>query len=294
MPLEALQQLPPALLATITPLLGPVLLLAGLLLCLQLPWRYRHDPALHTSLPTGVARLQARRWPHAEVILLLCALLLPTLNTFLMPRPAPTASTPPPHLYAVLTFLGYYILLCAGILFTTRRLTGTPGAALGTNRHNWPSAIRTGIELGLAMLPPVLLLAWLSDLLCTWLGFTPDSQEILQALQDPRADTPTRALLIFLAVVAAPIAEEAAFRGVIFPSLLQRRPLWQALLLTNLLFAAMHLHAPSILPLMLVGCALSFGMLLTGSLLTPIVMHAIFNGEMLLLLYAWPSLSGGS
>jgi hypothetical protein len=55
----------------------------------------------------------------------------------------------------------------------------------------------------------------------------------------------------------------------------------------------LHLHAPSFLPLLLVGCALSLGLLLTGSLLTPIVMHAIFNGEMLLLLYTWPSLGGG-
>ena len=33
---------------------------------------------------------------------------------------------------------------------------------------------------------------------------------------------------------------------------------------------------------------LSLGMLATGSVLTPIVMHAIFNAEMLLLFYAWP------
>jgi membrane protease YdiL (CAAX protease family) len=290
-----MRPLPPGLLTTIGQMLGPVLLLTGLLLFLQLPWRYRHDACLRTTLPFGAARLQTRRWLPSDVILLLFALLLPILNICLsrLPAAATPAVPPPANLAGVLPFLGYYMLLCVGMLFAAHRLTGGIGAALGTTRHNWPAAVRTGIELGLAMLPPVLLLAWLSELLCTWLGFTPDSQEILHALRDPRVDTSTRSMLIFLAVIAAPLAEEAAFRGVLFPSLLQQRHIWRALLLTNLLFALLHLHGPSILPLLLVGCALSFGMLLTGSLLTPIIMHAIFNGEMLLLLYVWPSLSGG-
>jgi membrane protease YdiL (CAAX protease family) len=294
MPPDVLHHLPVCLGTAIAPLLAPLLLLTGVLLCLQLPWRYRQDPDLHTSLPVGIARLQTRRWPATDVLLLLLALILPTLNTFLAARAAPVApAPPPPHLYAVLTFLGYYLLLAAGILFAARRLAGGTAGALGTTRHNWPAAVRTGVELGLAMLPPALLVAWCSEQLCAWLGLPAGRQEILNALQDPRADTPTRTVLILLAVLVAPIAEEAAFRGVLLPTLLHRRSFWPALLLTNGLFALLHLHASSFLPLLLVGCALSLGLLLTGSLLTPIIMHAIFNGEMLLLAYTWPSLGGG-
>ena len=41
-----------------------------------------------------------------------------------------------------------------------------------------------------------------------------------------------------------------------------------------------------------VNLCLSLGMTATGSLLTPITMHAIFNAEMLLLFHAWPELAG--
>jgi len=38
-----------------------------------------------------------------------------------------------------------------------------------------------------------------------------------------------------------------------------------------------HMHIPSLLPLFLLGCVLTFAYELSGSLLVPMAMHAFFN-----------------
>ena len=267
------------------------LLLAGAILFLRLLWQWRCGTCpLFTR--ASVARLRARSWQLADIVVLLLAIMLPMAPTLLaIFDPSGDATMPPPTTVQLAPYFLFYALILAGVLLAARRTGMGVGAALGITRATLGPSMRTGFVLGLAMLPPVILTAWLTEWALRGLGIPPGRQAVFDLLADPRVGAVTQALLVLVAVVAAPFAEEAVFRGVVFPAVLRNRRLFGSLLLVNALFALLHLHPPSFLPLLTVGIYLSLGMLATGSLLTPIVMHAIFNGEMLLIFYAWPTLA---
>lgn len=90
-------------------------------------------------------------------------------------------------------------------------------------------------------------------------------------------------LAILLAVVLAPITEEIVFRGVLFRALADKLGMWPAAILSSAVFAVIHFEVLFSQPLALVGL-FTVGLLLaiayhrTGSLLVPIVGHAVFNG----------------
>lgn len=90
------------------------------------------------------------------------------------------------------------------------------------------------------------------------------------------------ALVALLAIaVVAPIVEEIAFRGYLFPALTRRRGPWVGAALTAVLFAAAHaaVYPIRFLPAL---AAFGFGACLlywfTGSLLPCIALHALNNG----------------
>jgi membrane protease YdiL (CAAX protease family) len=95
--------------------------------------------------------------------------------------------------------------------------------------------------------------------------------------------------LITAAVLIAPTVEEFVFRGILFRALLRHRRFAYAALLSGAYFALVHLHAPSFLPLLALSAAFSAGYAATGSILTPIVMHALFNAVSLLAYFAGSS-----
>jgi len=86
-------------------------------------------------------------------------------------------------------------------------------------------------------------------------------------------------LLVVVAVVVAPVVEEVLFRGLFQTTIRSyvQRP-WPAIVLTAMLFAAIHedqSHWPSLFVLAL---GLGYAYEKSGSLLRPIFMHAMFNG----------------
>ena len=275
----------PSYLAAAAQTLSLAILAAGVALFLQfLRQGWRSAQSQH-MLAAAIGRLQARPWQPLDAAVLVLAILLPALWNGL------SSHADDPADISIAAALLYYAILLGLVVAAARRTGLGLGRALGlTAASLWP-ALRTGLVLGLAALPPVLLVAWSSEWLLEHLGLPFSRQAVFDTLSDPSLSTFTQITLIFLAVVVAPLAEEAIFRGVIFPAALRQGRLVASLLLVNILFALLHLHAPSFLPLLTIGICLSLGMLATGSLVTPIVMHAIFNGEMLLLFYAWPALA---
>jgi hypothetical protein len=78
-------------------------------------------------------------------------------------------------------------------------------------------------------------------------------------------------------LVVAPVVEELLFRGVLLPAvnrLVGARP---AIVIVSLLFALVHGHWPSMVPLFMLSTALCLAYIYRGSLMTSIVMHASFN-----------------
>ena len=85
-------------------------------------------------------------------------------------------------------------------------------------------------------------------------------------------------LVVVAIVLFAPVAEELFFRGIVFNAWLREAGRVWAYVGSAALFAVIHLSLASLLPIFLLGLALAWVYQRTGSLLTPIVMHATVNG----------------
>ncbi len=92
--------------------------------------------------------------------------------------------------------------------------------------------------------------------------------------------------MLVMAGVVAPFAEELAFRGLLFPWLGARLGVPAAVLLSALCFAALHGAVILIPALTVVGAAFAVIYQRCGSLWPAIVAHGVFNGIMIVLLYA--------
>ncbi len=92
--------------------------------------------------------------------------------------------------------------------------------------------------------------------------------------------------MLVMAGVVAPFAEELAFRGLLFPWLRARLGVPAAVLLSALCFAALHGVMILIPALTVVGVAFAVIYQRSGSLWPAIVAHSVFNGIMIVALYA--------
>jgi len=179
-----------------------------------------------------------------------------------------------PVLYALMSLL--IVAFCLASSKTTFR------AAFTSKSYTAKQALAKGLFYGLAVIPPVVLLSNVISTVTEALGYTTRSQNVFDWLNDGSVSNGTRVFMMLAAVLIAPVAEEALFRGILLPSLLKFRSLTWAALASSFYFALVHLHAPSLFPLIGLGLAFSAAYAKTGSLLTPIIMHALFNATSLL------------
>ncbi len=167
----------------------------------------------------------------------------------------------------------------AGFIVFFRRRHLPVAASLGLDATAPVAALGWGVVFGLGSLPPVGAILAASETVCRRLGFEPSEQPIAELF----ATTDSAAMVVLLtvfAVVIAPVFEEFFFRGFAYPALKQRIGTRRALLIVSAAFAASHLHAPSFVPLFVLALGLGLAYELTGSLLSSIAMHAVFNSVM--------------
>ena len=131
--------------------------------------------------------------------------------------------------------------------------------------------------------PPLLLLGILWAGLLEKLGHEAVPQEAVRMFTEAfsRGEGLEIALLVFNAVVLAPLWEELMFRGVFFGLLRSRSGTGSALVLSSAVFAAYHLSLDALLPLFFVGLALGYIYYRTRSIYFAILFHALFNSVML-------------
>jgi membrane protease YdiL (CAAX protease family) len=87
---------------------------------------------------------------------------------------------------------------------------------------------------------------------------------------------------IFLLMIVAPVTEELLFRGIILRGLLSRYRPAVAVVLTALLFGAVHLNPWQFLSATFLGIAFGWFFLRTGSVALCVIAHAISNGLFIL------------
>jgi membrane protease YdiL (CAAX protease family) len=86
--------------------------------------------------------------------------------------------------------------------------------------------------------------------------------------------------------IAAPFFEETLFRGFLLPSLTKIVPFWSALAISGFLFAVAHLNLADLIPLTVLGMVLGFAYMRSGNLLTPMLLHSLWNSGSFLALVA--------
>jgi uncharacterized protein len=99
-----------------------------------------------------------------------------------------------------------------------------------------------------------------------------------------------RIMIIVLAVVVAPMAEEFVFRFFLYGVLRRYFGRLAGLTVSSLLFAAVHAHLPSFAPLFVLAACFTVAYEWSGSILVPMAMHCLFNSLTLIAL-AFPQLS---
>ncbi|MGA0111615.1 MAG: CPBP family intramembrane glutamic endopeptidase [Chthoniobacterales bacterium] len=100
-----------------------------------------------------------------------------------------------------------------------------------------------------------------------------DVVEFLQSAESPR----DRAAVLVMAIVVAPLAEEFIFRGYLYPVGKKYLGGFAAAMVTAALFAVLHGHTASLPALFTLALCLVLSYEKTGSLLVPMIMHAVFN-----------------
>jgi len=145
--------------------------------------------------------------------------------------------------------------------------------------------VRESAVAYLALLPLVALAMAASLLVGRLLGWEADTQEAVRLFLRAEGFWAVAGFLA-LACVAAPVAEECLFRGLLYPALKTRLGRPWAMGLTSVLFGAMHGHWASFLSLTVLGLALAVAYDATGRLGRAIALHVVFNSVTCALLLA--------
>lgn len=168
--------------------------------------------------------------------------------------------------------------------------------AFGAGPGQLGRTVGLGILGGICVVPIAMGLVNLSSWILSSTPVTPEEQISVRILRESVARLPDERWLSFfkvswtiLAVTVVPIAEEVLFRGIFYPALKQSgsRSRLFAVLATSILFAEIHFNLVTLVPLTMLAMIFTWLYEETGSLLTPILAHSIFNGaNMALLLYS--------
>lgn len=94
----------------------------------------------------------------------------------------------------------------------------------------------------------------------------------------------------FGAILMAPVAEEALFRGILYPTLKQSGHPALALWTSALIFGASHMNLMAFVPMVFIALVLTWLYERTGNLLVCCLAHALFNAVNFTLLVLKPSL----
>lgn len=157
-------------------------------------------------------------------------------------------------------------------------------AAFGFGVSEPTRAAAYGVLAGALFLPAAWGLQYVSELLMQLLHLTPEAQTAVLALQNPDLSLAEKLIFGAAAVVIAPVAEEAIFRGILYPAIKQRGYPRLALWGTSVVFAAIHGNEATLIPLLVFALALVYLYETFGNLLAPIVAHSLFNTANFLIL----------
>ncbi|MBN2301088.1 MAG: CPBP family intramembrane metalloprotease [Lentisphaerae bacterium] len=260
-----------------------VLFCFGTLLLLILQFsRRRPDWASLSS------RLTERAWTVRGTIMLISAIILLVLTGKLVVSLAFQAGlimeerTLHAAIVANSLFIHGAILLLAAITARCQKISLTDN--LGLNCLPTTKSIKQAVVAYLASVPLVGIATVLSGWSLHEAGIPPEPQYVVQIITDTES-TAIRIVFITIIVVTAPLAEEIFFRGICMPMLAKHFGMTFAVSIVSILFAAIHLHLHSVIPLIMIAIVFAVSYIYSGSIIVPILTHMIFNATGLTILF---------
>ena len=173
--------------------------------------------------------------------------------------------------------MAFNLIVCVGLLLYLFQIRGlNPAELFGLQQVHWRS-----LALKVAIFTVVILISvnLVSSITVSWLQkFWPDMepQETVRAFQQS-SGIGFKILVVIAAVVIAPLAEETLFRGFVYGVLKRYTDAPFAALSSSLMFAIIHMHVGSLLPLWMLAVLFCLAYEITGCLLVPMILHSIFN-----------------
>ncbi len=186
--------------------------------------------------------------------------------------------------YLVL-FVSFFInvLICSYVFYIVRIKYGQSVAALGLTFADLSSNIKLGIKKYLITLPIIILAGFIINLLSTYYGIMPETQDVVQWVLGERSFFVLFSL-VFFGVVVAPVVEEILFRGFLQSALKNSMGGQYATLVSSALFAAVHMDAFAFLQIFILGMLLGNLYERTQTLAASVVVHILHNSLTLVFL----------
>jgi membrane protease YdiL (CAAX protease family) len=220
----------------------------------------------------------AHLWFIAAIVSYLALLIGGQSIALFLPRSTDLKSTP---VQAVVGFTGFLIAATVSILLARMLHRAAPDSGLTAH----PRRFALGLMCLFLAMPLVYLAGSVSELIY-WLTTSsrivdPIAHPTLQSIVD-QPTSPWAWVLVFTAVVLAPIHEELVYRGFIQTAALRAgAPAWLSILLTSALFALVHRSSDvpwyAIGTLFMLSLCLGFAYERSRSIAVPIAMHMGFN-----------------
>lgn len=169
------------------------------------------------------------------------------------------------------------LLLCVVVLVYLRLVRGfNPAEMFGLRQMTVKRALIFAVP---ALILSVIAISLGMTLLMAWNGGDlPDTttQETVEAFEK-NGSIAFRIMLGFMAIITAPLAEELIFRGFLYGVVKRSTDRWFAAFFTAVVFAVVHLHVGTAPQLFFLGLGLAIAYEISGCLLVPVFMHAMFN-----------------
>lgn len=163
--------------------------------------------------------------------------------------------------------------LIAGLVHL-RKLTWS--SAFGIRSQGWLGDAGWGVVILVGVMPLILGYNIVAQMIMEWVGITPDVQDVTRVISESSSAT-TKLYFALLALIVAPVVEELIFRGILLPAITRMAGIKPAIIAVSVLFAAVHGHWPSFVPLFMLSVALCLAYIHRGSLVTSMAMHSVFN-----------------
>ena len=136
-------------------------------------------------------------------------------------------------------------------------------------------------------------LAWMSEQVALLLGFNPPPQDLVKLFTNPGISWRIKAKFAAIAVLMAPVLEELVFRAGLFrfcvwcarrsgkagADVRNGTSLFPAVsaLISGAVFAAVHFHAATFVPLWFLGVAFAWLYWKSEKIFSPMLCHCLFN-----------------